>query len=120
MTTPAPVPPPVELPADVAVYVEVLHLLAERQQQLDTYRKVSEAVLKNALGDAEVGLIAGRPVVFWRHIAGGERLDKKRLCTEHPEVVPLLKAYTVRGAPSRRFTLAQAAAAVPAPSGGGP
>jgi hypothetical protein len=112
MTSP-PTQPSVELSDDVAPYVEVLRFVELRQKQLDDFRKIAQTAVKQALGDAETGTVAGEPVVFWRHVAGGERLNRRRLCAEHPDMEQLLEEYTEPGPGSRRFTLAAAAAATP-------
>ncbi|GGS84835.1 hypothetical protein GCM10010156_49320 [Planobispora rosea] len=112
-----PIPPPVELPPEVADYVQVLRAIDQRRKQLDTYAEIAETHIKNALGDSEIGNVNGQPVVYWRHVKGKTTTDYRRLRIDHPEIVPLLQAYTKVGNPSRRFTLADAAAATPPASG---
>ncbi|WP_433259217.1 hypothetical protein ACQPYK_49500 (plasmid) [Streptosporangium sp. CA-135522] len=110
MTSPT-IPPAVELPAEIAPYVEVLRVIEERRQKLNEYWEIAETHLKNALGNAEIGTVHGVEAVYWRHVKGKTTTDYKRLRLDHPEVIPLLQSYAKVGNPSRRFTLANAAAA---------
>jgi putative phage-type endonuclease len=58
--------------------------------------------LKAALGEAEVGLLHGRPAVKWSNVAGRRSIDTKRLRAEHPDIAA---KYTITGESSRRLSI---------------
>ena len=55
-----------------------------------------------ALGEAEYGTDADRPLVRWAHRNGSRRIDAAALRADHPDIAA---KYTVVGEPTRVFTI---------------
>jgi len=59
--------------------------LLKRREALDAEIAAIDNAVREALGDAEVGTIAGEVVVTWRDVVT-TRIDSTRLRREHPEI----------------------------------
>ncbi|MGI8310700.1 hypothetical protein [Saccharopolyspora hattusasensis] len=71
----------------LAEYVSLLRQVQSKIENLSRMRSDLQDKIKNALGDAEIGTVAGRPVVSWKRtlrVALSQRLVKAL----HPEVIP--------------------------------
>ncbi|MGI6721089.1 MAG: YqaJ viral recombinase family protein [Anaerovoracaceae bacterium] len=71
----------VELSGDIKRYDEINGLIAS----LETEKKEMEQAFKEELKEAEIGYCGPRKVT-WKTQKGRERLDKKRLKEEHPDI----------------------------------
>jgi predicted phage-related endonuclease len=92
----------IDLPADLAGWIDVLHQVKAKREELDQVETAAREKIQAALGDTEEGHLDGRPVVRWTHTAPARRFDTKRFKTEHPRLHDL---YVTAGEPGRRFTL---------------
>lgn len=88
---------------DVAGWVEVLRRAqAERQRAEEVIAQARERI-EDALGDAEVGTVAGTPVVRWTFVRS-ERFDQKKA----KALLGDDAAACIVPTESRRFTLVDA------------
>lgn len=86
---------------DVAGWIEVLRRATAEKQRADEVIAQARERIEEALGDAEVGAVAGTPAVRWTWVES-TRIDTKRVrALLAPDD---LAAVTVTSA-SRRFTL---------------
>jgi predicted phage-related endonuclease len=93
--------PSVELPPDAVNWRALIQDCDAKIKDLEKTKKIARGHLEQMMGDAELGLIDGRPAVHWTVVAS-RRLDQKKLKEQAPELV---EACTVTSI-SRRFTLA--------------
>ena len=93
--------PTVELPPDAANWRALIQDCDAKMKDLEETKKLARARLEQMMGDAELGLIDGRPAVHWT-VVSSRRLDQKKLKEQAPELV---EACTVTSI-TRRFTLA--------------
>jgi hypothetical protein len=92
----------VDLPSDLAGWIDILRQVKAKRAELDTVEAQAREKIQDALADAEEGRLDGRPVVRWTHTAAPRRFDKTRFQKEHPRLYDL---YVTTGEPGRRFTL---------------
>jgi predicted phage-related endonuclease len=82
-----PVEPEGEIPVDeLSEHIELLRQVARKIEGLTSLRTELQSKIKNKLGDAETGTVAGRPVVTWKRtlrVAVSQKLLKERF----PEIV---------------------------------
>jgi predicted phage-related endonuclease len=97
MTEPQPVPLD-----HIEHWVKTLGAANAKVAEFQQIAKVARAQIEAALGDAEVGTIAGRPAVRWITITA-RRIDQAKLRANYPDLAAELTAPTV----SRRFTLVE-------------
>lgn len=90
----------VDLPADVAALLTVYRQAQDRIAELETLIKDLRARIEAVLGDAETGLVDGRPAVRWTRITR-RALDQKLLREGYPDLYEACLVEQV----SRRFTL---------------
>lgn len=93
--------PSVDLPADATNWLALIRQCDRDIKDLEEAKKLARGHLERMMGDAELGLVDGRPAVHWT-IVSSRRLDQKKLKEQAPELV---EACTVTQL-SRRFTLA--------------
>lgn len=69
--------PPLDLPAEAQVYLNTLRVLKQEQAAAEKQVEACQLMLKQALGEHTVGLIAGQPAVTWKQVRG--RVDTAAL-----------------------------------------
>jgi predicted phage-related endonuclease len=91
----------VELAVDMLGWIQLLKLSQADIKALEEKVATAKEKIQEALGDNEVGLIDGTPVVRWTRVTS-TRLDMKKA----KEVLdPKVLAYLSSESTSRRFTL---------------
>lgn len=94
----------VELALDMKGWIELLRLSQADIKVLEEKVAVAREKIQEALGDNEIGLIDGAPVVRWTKVTS-TRLDMKKA----KEVLdPKILAFLSSESTSRRFTLVDA------------
>jgi putative phage-type endonuclease len=93
----------IELPADAARLIRQYDEACERLELIEGQKQEAENLLKQMLGDNEIG-IAGTRTITWKSVTQ-ERFDSKTLKTEHPA---LFKKYANKSS-HRRFAIKSAA-----------
>lgn len=93
--------PTVDLPADAENWLALIRQCDRDIKDLEETKKLARARIEQMLGDAELGMLDGRPAVHWTVVAS-RRLDQRKLKEQAPDLV---EACTVTSL-SRRFTLA--------------
>lgn len=91
----------VDLPSDIAGWLDVLRHVKNKRNELDEVEKQARQKIQDALGDAEEGHVNGQPVVRWTRVTS-RRLDQKLLKAKVDPAV-LNDCYTEQT--TRRFTL---------------
>ena len=81
-------------------HVDILRYAKVKQAEITEMVERSRAAVEEALGENEIGTVAGEPAVRWIHTKAN-RLNQKALKEEHPEIVA---QYTEANA-QRRFEL---------------
>lgn len=109
------------IPASAIEDVDELAELKAEKKSIDEEIKAIETRLKAQIGDREYLTVDGRPLARWQAIAGRKTFDKKavlnKLAAERgidptPQALKSLEAeFTKTGAPTRRLTLIEGAAA---------
>jgi predicted phage-related endonuclease len=97
----APDKPSVDLPADALNWLALIRQCDRDIKDLEETKKLARARVEQMMGEAEIGLLDGRPAVHWTVVAS-RRLDQRKLKEQAPDLV---EACTVTQL-SRRFTLA--------------
>jgi hypothetical protein len=92
----------IDLPPDLAGWVEILRTVKAKRAALDDLEAAAKQKIQDALGDVEEARIAGQPVARWTHVTPARRFDSKRFAKEQPDVY---EQYVTVGQPGRRFTL---------------
>ena len=93
----------VELALDMKGWIELLRLSQADIKALEEKVAVAREKIQEALGDNEIGLIDGAPVVRWTKVTS-TRLDMKKA----KEVLdPKILAFLSSESTSRRFTLVE-------------
>ena len=93
----------VELALDMKGWIELLRLSQADIKALEEKVAVAREKIQEALGDNEIGLIDGTPVVRWTKVTS-TRLDMKKA----KEVLdPKILAFLSSESTSRRFTLVE-------------
>lgn len=93
--------PTVDLPTDATNWLALIRQCDRDIKDLEETKKLARGHLERMMGDAELGLVDGRPAVHWT-VVSSRRLDHKKLKEQAPDLV---EACTVTQL-SRRFTLA--------------
>ena len=93
----------VKLPETAVVLIKQYDVASEQLERITEQKQEAENLLKQMLGEHEVGT-AGDRIVTWKNVSQ-ERLDSKTLKTEHPT---LYKKYSNETS-YRRFSIKQAA-----------
>ncbi|MCU1615024.1 MAG: hypothetical protein JWO98_2564 [Frankiales bacterium] len=88
--------------AGVAGWYLILDQVAKKREELDGIEAQAQEQIKAVLGDNVDGLIDGKPVLRWLHVAASKRFNRKQLAKDHPDIE---KQYTTYGEPGRRFEL---------------
>lgn len=95
--------PKVELPLDVAAWIELYRKTQSEIKSLEEKLEQAKAKIQEAMGDSEIGLLDGRVAVRWTKVKSF-RLDVQKA----KEVLdPKIYAFLSRESESRRFTLAE-------------
>jgi predicted phage-related endonuclease len=97
----APDKPAVDLPTDAENWLALIRQCDRDIKDLEEAKKLARVRIEQMLGDAELGMLDGRPAVHWTVVAS-RRLDQRKLKEQAPDLV---EACTVTQL-SRRFTLA--------------
>lgn len=93
----------VELALDMKGWIELLRLSQADIKVLEEKIAIAREKIQEALGDNEIGLIDGAPVVRWTKVTS-TRLDMKKA----KEVLdPKILAFLSSESTSRRFTLVE-------------
>jgi predicted phage-related endonuclease len=93
----------IELAADMKGWIQLLKLCQADIKALEEKMATAKEKIQEALGDNEIGLIDGSPVVRWTRVTS-TRLDmKKAKEVLDPKVLAFLSSDSV----SRRFTLVE-------------
>lgn len=69
----------------VRANVEVLVYVKARMAELKEMQALSRAVVEEALGDNEIGMLDGKPVISFKHLKV-RRIDQEALKEEFPEI----------------------------------
>jgi predicted phage-related endonuclease len=85
-----------------ATLVAALRLVRARIAEQKELEEGILGKLKELLGESTEARIGGKPVAYYRWTKPVSRVDTRRLCKEHPDLV---EEYTRVGEPSRRFVL---------------
>lgn len=81
---------------DIESLVDARDKLAEQISQYQNALDEIDAVIKEHIGDCELGLVRGMPAFSWKH-EKRSRFDAKRFRAENPQVVqPYLVTSEVR------------------------
>lgn len=64
--------------------IEILRMCKQKKAQLKELEDQARAAVEELMGDAELGLIEGEPVVWWK-THKRKSLDQKALKEEYPE-----------------------------------
>ncbi len=73
------------LPREARPLIEQRQGWKEREEEAKEHRKAAENKLKDMLGEKEIGLFEGEPVVRWTQVTS-KRIDSKKLREQYPEV----------------------------------
>lgn len=92
--------PTVTLPQDASAWLGLIRQCDQQIKDLEETKQVARKHIEQLLGENEIGVIDGKPVVRWT-VVPSTRLDTSKLKAERPEVY---EAFT-RTSISRRFTL---------------
>ena len=92
----------IELPENAADLIRKYETVSEQIKELTKEKQFAENLLKQMLGENEIGII-GENIVSWKSVSQ-ERLDSKTLKSEHPT---LYKKYTSTST-YRRFSVKSA------------
>lgn len=93
--------PKIELPLDVIGWVELYKKAQSDIKVMEEKANAAKAKIQEALGDNEIGLFLGKPLVRWTRVST-TRLD----IAKAKEVLnPEIYAYLSRESESRRFTV---------------
>jgi predicted phage-related endonuclease len=96
--------PTTELPLDIAGWIEFYKKYQSEIKALEEKVATAKAKIQEALGDAEIGTLDGRPVVRWTKVSSF-RLDVRKA----KEVLdPKVFEYLSSESQSRRFSLVDA------------
>lgn len=88
---------------DLTGWIDVLKAATAEKSRIDDVIAQARAKIEDALGDDEVGLVAGTPVVKWTHVTS-TRFDQKRA---KALLSPDELATCMVATESRRFTLVE-------------
>lgn len=85
---------------DLTSWVDTYQAAQAKVKEFEQLAKVARKQIEARLGDAEVGTVAGQPVIRWSTVSSS-RVDVTKLKAEYPD---LADAVTVTNI-TRRFTL---------------
>jgi predicted phage-related endonuclease len=95
--------PKVELPLDVAAWIELYRKLQGEAKAIEEQLEQVKGRIQESMGDNEIGLLNGRVAVRWTKVKSF-RLDVAKA----KEILdPKIYAFLSRESESRRFTLAE-------------
>lgn len=94
--------PTIALPDDATAWLGLIRQCDQQIKQLEESKLVARQHIEKLLGDNEVGLVDGKPVVRWTYVSS-TRLDTSKLKAERPEVYEAF----CKPSMSRRFTLVE-------------
>lgn len=94
--------PKVDLPLDVAAWIELYRKTQAEMKALEEKLEQAKAKIQEAMGDNEVGLLEGRVAVRWTKVVTS-RLD---VAKAREVLDPKIFTFLSRESTSRRFTLA--------------
>lgn len=77
-----------ELPAEALPALDALFDARERIRVAQFSEKEAKAKLATMLGDAEVGVLDGQPMVSWKNQKPRQTLDTAALERDHPDLIP--------------------------------
>lgn len=97
----APAKPSVDLPADATNWLALIRDCDRQIKDLEEAKALARGHLERMLGDAELGLVDGRPAVHWTVVVSN-RFDSSAFKRSRPD----LYSEFVAPQTSRRFTLA--------------
>jgi hypothetical protein len=105
MTEPDPTPEAAEVDLNpVRGWVDVLLDCRAKKAALEEVEKQARQKIEKLMGDRVDGILDGKPVVRWHHVAASRRVDTKALRKAHPGIAA---QYTKVGEPGRRFEVVE-------------
>jgi putative phage-type endonuclease len=96
----------IEASAEVARSVERLKGLQQQMKELDQEMEHLKSLVMSYLGESEELAVGERVLATWKSTKPVKRLDTQALKAAHPDIA---KAFSVEGAPSRRFVVKESA-----------
>lgn len=83
---------------EVRANVEVLQYCKARMAELKEMEALSRALIEEAMGDNETGVLDGKLVISYKHVTS-TRLDQRLLKEEYPEI----HKHCLKATAARRF-----------------
>lgn len=75
----------------VRASVEILQLCRQRIAEFNELAKTHRGIIEEAMGQHDVGLVDGEPVVHWSHYKEN-RFDQSAFGAEYPDLLEQFKA----------------------------